>query len=237
MAALANAYRAFAHRAPRAASVLFTDLGPGTGAPLEVAAEAARPVVEAAAALVGPGDALPAARVLTSFAYGFTSMERAGAFQLGGDVDDAFHLGVDTLVAGFGLRASVPGSRAGTLRYGVSQTRYSVTLIGEPSLADGLEDPQRALLGLGDGVGHGRLERAPAARAAGRHDLLVREDLPPRRGAGPGTCASKTLAMPLICRRVARRRRPRPGGRRRSPAGRRGSPRGPPGRRGRRPRR
>jgi AcrR family transcriptional regulator len=100
VAALANAYRAFAHRAPRAASILFTDLGPGTGAPLEVAAEAARPVVEAAAALVGPADALSAARVLTSFAFGFTSMEGAGAFRLGGDVDDAFRLGVDTLVAG-----------------------------------------------------------------------------------------------------------------------------------------
>jgi AcrR family transcriptional regulator len=98
--ALANAYRVFAHRAPRAASILFMDLGPGTGAPLEVAAEAARPVVEAAAALVGPADALSAARVLTSFAFGFTSMEGAGAFRLGGSVDDAFRLGVHTLVAG-----------------------------------------------------------------------------------------------------------------------------------------
>lgn len=100
VAALAHAYRAFAHRAPRAASILFTDLGPGTGAPPDVAAEAARPVVQAAADLVGPVDALSGARVLTSFVYGFTSMEAAGAFRLGGSVDDAFRLGVDTLVAG-----------------------------------------------------------------------------------------------------------------------------------------
>ena len=114
VAALANAYRAFAHRAPRAASILFIDLGPGTGAPLDVAAEAARPVVEAAAALVGPAEALSAARVLTSFAYGFTSMEGVGAFRLGGNVDDAFRLGVETLVAGLraaGRRSSKSRSR------------------------------------------------------------------------------------------------------------------------------
>lgn len=100
VAALAHAYRAFAHRSPRSAAVLFADLGHGTGAPVDVAARAAAPVIEATALLVGPEAALPAARVLTSFAYGFTTMEQAGAFQLGGDVDEAFRLGVELLVRG-----------------------------------------------------------------------------------------------------------------------------------------
>lgn len=101
---LAGAFRDFARRSPRAAGMLFTDLGPGAHAPVETAGLAVRPVLEVAAALVGRTDALPAARVLTAFAYGFTSMESAGAFRLGGDVDEAFRLGVSTL--GQGLRAA-----------------------------------------------------------------------------------------------------------------------------------
>jgi len=100
LAGLAHAYRAYARRSPRAAAMLFMDLGPGTHAPLEAAARAARPVVDVAADLVGPDAALPAARVLTSFVHGFTSMELAGAFRLGGSVDDAFELGVTTLARG-----------------------------------------------------------------------------------------------------------------------------------------
>jgi AcrR family transcriptional regulator len=100
VAAIADAYRDYARRSPRTASLLFTDLGPATGPMVAVSARAATPVVEAAAALVGPEGALPAARVLTAFVHGFTSMEMAGAFRLGGDVDEAFRLGVKTLVRG-----------------------------------------------------------------------------------------------------------------------------------------
>lgn len=100
LGALARAYRAFAADSPRAAAMLFANLGPGTGLGVEVSREAARPVLEVTTALAGADGALPAARVLVAFVHGFTSMESAGAFRLGGDVDAAFELGIDVLARG-----------------------------------------------------------------------------------------------------------------------------------------
>ncbi len=45
-------------------------------------------------------DALAAARVFTAWATGFLHMELAGAFRLGGDVDEAFRYGLEHLLAG-----------------------------------------------------------------------------------------------------------------------------------------
>lgn len=78
------------------------------GAPSTGAAPGTRPPSDGVEALTAtllnavrtatPGDPLPAARTLTAWAYGFCTMEQAGAFQLGGDVDEAFEFGLDAIV-------------------------------------------------------------------------------------------------------------------------------------------
>jgi len=110
--ALATAYRSFALAKPRAAALLFAGLAPGVEPAPEANATASRPVLHVAEALVGPASALAAARVLTAFAYGFTSMESAGAFRLGGDVDDAYRLGISVLLAGLERSAAGPAQAA-----------------------------------------------------------------------------------------------------------------------------
>jgi AcrR family transcriptional regulator len=96
--AVAGAFRRFALGHPRAYELIFMPLP--AGASLEPAANAfaAGPLVELAERAVGPEQALEAARLLTAFAHGFVSMELAGAFRLGGDLDEAYRYGVDVLV-------------------------------------------------------------------------------------------------------------------------------------------
>jgi AcrR family transcriptional regulator len=94
----ADAFRAFAHANPRAYELLFANVPPDARGPEDLNALAASPVLELAQRLVGPKRALEAARLMTAFAHGFVSMELSGAFRLGGDVDTAYHYGVDVLV-------------------------------------------------------------------------------------------------------------------------------------------
>lgn len=93
--ALANAYRAFAHEQPEGFRLMFT-----ASPPLDALDRAASPVMTASTALVGTVDALHAARLFTAWATGFLQMELAGAFRLGGDVDDAFAYGIRHLLKG-----------------------------------------------------------------------------------------------------------------------------------------
>lgn len=58
------------------------------------------PVLRVATELAGPDHALDAARTVTAWASGFLRMELAGAFQLGGNVTQAFEFGLQTLISG-----------------------------------------------------------------------------------------------------------------------------------------
>jgi AcrR family transcriptional regulator len=94
---LARALRSFARTAPAGYGLIFVP-GPAAARPdPDALARASAPVLAVAAALAGPEHALEAARTATAWAHGFISMELAGAFRLGGDVEDAFTFGATRL--------------------------------------------------------------------------------------------------------------------------------------------
>ncbi len=99
LAAIARSYRAFAHARPEAYRLLFSAgseeerIDPGLNV------RASETVLRTTARLVGPDQALPAARTAVAWAHGFVSMELSDAFRLGGDVDEAFAYGIERIVA------------------------------------------------------------------------------------------------------------------------------------------
>ena len=97
---VADRYRAFARRSPGAYQLLFSRLLPAANPTAEANAADAAGLLRIAERLAGPDDALAAARLLTAFVHGFASMELAGAFRLGGDVDAAYDYGIEAIVAG-----------------------------------------------------------------------------------------------------------------------------------------
>ncbi|MDY0910435.1 TetR/AcrR family transcriptional regulator [Microbacterium sp. CFBP9034] len=92
---LARAYRAFAHARPEGFRLMYA-----IGTSTEALERASVPVLRAARELVGADRALDEARLVTAWVTGFVSMELAGAFRLGGDVDAAFDYGLARLSAG-----------------------------------------------------------------------------------------------------------------------------------------
>lgn len=89
LAEAARAFRAFAREHPRSFQLIFS-----ASADPEILARASAPVLRIARDLAGEEDALNAARLLTAWAVGFVQMELAGAFQLGGELDEAFEYGL-----------------------------------------------------------------------------------------------------------------------------------------------
>ena len=103
--AMAVVYRRFAHSNPVAYALMYApQAAPGAtarsvpGAPARAARSSSR-FLGVVAELAGPRDALPAARTIVAWANGFIAMELAGAFMLGGDVQQAWDFGLDRVVA------------------------------------------------------------------------------------------------------------------------------------------
>ena len=96
--ALAATFRSFAHEHPVAFQLV---MAPGAHVPrarAEFLAAASDPLLRVAAGIAGPQNALAAARTVTAWANGFITMELSGGFNLGGDVDAAWHYGVERLI-------------------------------------------------------------------------------------------------------------------------------------------
>lgn len=87
------AFRRFGRERPEAFRLLFANI-----VDADRLAATSAPVLRATEAAVGPEHALDAARLLTAWATGFVTMELAGAFRLGGDLDEAYRYGMAHLV-------------------------------------------------------------------------------------------------------------------------------------------
>ncbi|MFR9777256.1 TetR/AcrR family transcriptional regulator [Micromonospora sp. MS34] len=101
LAELARAFRAFAHAHPAGYHLIFATGPEETRPSLDALTQASAPALRVAADLAGPEHALEAARMFTAWANGFVSMEFAGAFNLGGDLNEAFEFGIVRLTAAF----------------------------------------------------------------------------------------------------------------------------------------
>src|SRR5262245_25187767 len=90
-----DAFRAFAHAHPATYRLLFAPLPEAWRPDPDRNRRATEPILRTAAALAGSADALEAGRTLTAWAHGFVSMELAGDFRPGGDLQRAYAYGVE----------------------------------------------------------------------------------------------------------------------------------------------
>jgi AcrR family transcriptional regulator len=93
---MTDAYRRFAGQNPAAYGLLFARGAPEGAVSRSQRSSAA--LLSAMTAIVGPADALPAARTVVAWAHGFIMMEQAGAFRLGGDIDTAWDFGIERIL-------------------------------------------------------------------------------------------------------------------------------------------
>ena len=98
--AMVRAARAFALAHPRAYGLLFAPLPDEWRTDPEVNAAISATILRVAGRVADPDEAVEAARTIVAWLHGFVSMELAGAFRLGGDLDAAFDYGIDRILEG-----------------------------------------------------------------------------------------------------------------------------------------
>ncbi len=105
--------RDFANAHPHGYALIYAPLPEAARPDRVVLARASAGLLAMTTALVGEEHALPAARMVVAWLHGFVTMELAGDFRLGGDVDEAFRFGADRLVGALAAGESVSalGSR------------------------------------------------------------------------------------------------------------------------------
>jgi AcrR family transcriptional regulator len=97
--AMAAAYRRFARASPARYALLFA-LHSNDEATETARRQALEPALKRLVSWLGDPDlAFVRVRVMTAFLHGFVSMEGAGAFRLGGNIEDAFRAGIDLLLS------------------------------------------------------------------------------------------------------------------------------------------
>jgi AcrR family transcriptional regulator len=93
-------YRAFVLRNPNGYRLLFANVPSGASPDPASVAALGEPIVRSMVRLMGDADALEGARTLVAWAHGFVTMELAGAFRLGGDLEAAYLFGIEAILAG-----------------------------------------------------------------------------------------------------------------------------------------
>ncbi len=104
LAAIATAFRAFAHTHPEAYGLLFRRLPEGWRPDVDLGSPGFEALFRTVEAISGPDRRLEAARTVVAWANGFVGMELAGAFRLGGDVDRAFAYGAEAIAGAISER-------------------------------------------------------------------------------------------------------------------------------------
>ncbi len=95
---ISTAFRAWAARSPAGYGLLTSPVPDAWRQDAELNARTSAAIRRATQDLVGPDEALDAARTFVAFVHGFVSLENAGAFRLGGDPETAYRFGVSTLI-------------------------------------------------------------------------------------------------------------------------------------------